>query len=75
MPVSIRALCSSHLNTASFHAAWRKRSAAVAVRFRSDSLLCVDGAQMLKIPAACRGFFYSLPSAPVFSSPVGAPHI
>lgn len=50
-----------------------KRSAVVAARFRSDSLLCVDGAQMLRIPPALQGF-YSLPLGPIFSCPVGAPH-
>lgn len=33
-----------------------KRSAVVAVRFRSDSLLRVDGAWMLRIPAVLQGF-------------------
>lgn len=38
---------------------WRleKRSAVVAVPFSSDSLLCADGAQMLRIPAELRGFY------------------
>lgn len=52
--VSIRVLCSSHLNTALFHAG--ESSVVVAARLGSDSVLCVDGAWVLGIPAALQGF-------------------
>lgn len=38
-------------------------SAAVAMRLGSDSVLCVDGARMLGIPAALQGFI-PLPMVP-----------
>lgn len=48
-------------------------SVTVAAGFGSDSVLCVDGAPTLSIPAALQGFL--LPAyGPIFSSPVRAPH-
>lgn len=53
LQLSTRVLCSKLLNAAHFDGSWR--------RFNSgdvwiDSALCVDGAQMLGIPAALQGF-------------------